>query len=91
MIGTPKRHFTPFPPPPNPALVAPPRLLDCRPRYSEEGVSQVSLDSLIANQVFIILISLMMYLFYFDFDFFVSCHFSCRKDKIWMTNFVKPL
>lgn len=26
-----KRHFTPFPPPPNPARVAPPRLLNLRP------------------------------------------------------------
>lgn len=30
--GTCKRHFTPFPPPPNPAKVAPPRLLNLRPR-----------------------------------------------------------
>ena len=53
MIGTPsKHHFTPFPPPPNPALVAPPRLLDCRPRYSQEGnFSQINLDSMIANEV----------------------------------------
>ena len=33
MIGAAcKRHFTPFPPPPNPAKVAPPRLLNLRPR-----------------------------------------------------------
>jgi len=31
MIEAPRqRHFSPFPPPPNPALVAPPRLLDFR-------------------------------------------------------------
>ncbi|XP_046650849.1 meiosis regulator and mRNA stability factor 1-like isoform X2 [Daphnia pulicaria] len=30
--GACKRHFTPFPPPPNPAKVAPPRLLNLRPR-----------------------------------------------------------
>ena len=28
MIGAAKRRYTPFPPPPNPALVAPPRLID---------------------------------------------------------------
>jgi hypothetical protein len=38
-----KRHFTPFPPPPNPAKVAPPRLLNLRPRCdNEEGKETVS-------------------------------------------------
>ena len=53
MIGTPsKSHFTPFPPPPNPALVAPPRLMDCRTRYTnEDNTGKMNLDSLIANEV----------------------------------------
>lgn len=34
-----KRHFTPFPPPPNPAKVAPPRLLNLRPRCDDQEVS----------------------------------------------------
>ncbi|XP_059351299.1 meiosis regulator and mRNA stability factor 1-like isoform X2 [Daphnia carinata] len=41
--GTCKRHFTPFPPPPNPAKVAPPRLLNLRPRSVNREEKEVLL------------------------------------------------
>lgn len=43
MIGTGSKlkHFTPFPPPPNPAKVAPPRLLSYRP-YCVNGGNDLS-------------------------------------------------
>lgn len=47
-----KRHFSPFPPPPNPAKVAPPRLLNIRPRFGEEGKETITgLDEFLTEMV----------------------------------------
>ena len=54
------RHFTPFPPPPNPAKVAPPRLLNLslRPRCNDEEKEATSgYDELSTEMVYTFLLS----------------------------------